>query len=216
MNKHIIISFAVLFLLSISNNFAQKKLKKLNAKKDYLITISTHLGDMYLILYDDTPSHKANFAKLAHEGFYNGIKFHRVMKNFMIQGGDPNSKEGGDATKIGTGGPGYTLDAEIVDTHLHKKGVLAAARQPDRVNPEKKSSGSQFYIVHSEKGTKHLNGGYTVYGEVIKGLDVVDKIAGQPVDRRKGNRPKEDITMTVKVEVLKKKKITELYGYSYD
>ncbi|MEM6268435.1 MAG: peptidylprolyl isomerase [Bacteroidota bacterium] len=112
--------------------------------------IVTEYGDIYVKLYDDTPEHKKNFLKLAEEGFYDGTTFHRVMKEFMIQGGDPNTKEGGTG-QPGTGGPGYTLDREITPKHFHKKGALAAARLDDQVNPQWESSGSQFYLVQGKK-----------------------------------------------------------------
>jgi cyclophilin family peptidyl-prolyl cis-trans isomerase len=185
------------------------------SKKDYLITIRTPFGEMKAILFDDTPKHKENFIKLAESGFYDSTAFHRVISNFMIQGGDPNSKPGGDAAQIGSGGPGYTIEAEFVPAHTHVKGAICAARQGDQVNPKRASSGSQFYIVHSEQSCRHLNGQYTVYGQVIQGLDVIDSIASQPVSRRLGDRPLEDIRITVEVEHLSKKKITKLTGFTY-
>lgn len=183
------------------------------SKKDQLVTISTPQGDIRLILFDQTPRHKANFLKLAESGFYNGTTFHRIIPNFMIQGGDANSKDA-DPNNDGGGSPDEKLiPAEIRPELLHKYGSVAAARSGDMVNPERASSASQFYIVQNHNGTPHLNGAYTVFGQVISGLEVVDKIAQQPVADR--NRPTTDIRMTVKVEKLKKKKITELYGYQY-
>jgi cyclophilin family peptidyl-prolyl cis-trans isomerase len=190
-----------------------KKPKKM--KTDFLVTISTSFGDMQAILYDATPKHKANFIKLAQEGYFDSTTFHRVIQDFMIQGGDPNSKPGGNAAQIGSGGPGYTIDAEFVPGLSHIKGALSAARQGDQVNPKRASSGSQFYIVHNGQRCVHLNGQYTVFGQVIQGLEVIDAIATQPVDRRMGDRPRTDIRMTVKVEEMKRKKITEEYGYTY-
>ena len=115
------------------------------------VQIKTSLGDITVRLYDETPLHRDNFIKLAKEGYYNGTLFHRVIKNFMIQGGDPDSKGAAAGVQLGTGGPGYTVPAEFVyPQYFHKKGALAAARQSDQVNPEKKSSGSQFYIVTGE------------------------------------------------------------------
>ena len=115
------------------------------------VLIKTSLGDITVRLYDETPLHRDNFIKLSKEGFYNGTLFHRVIKNFMIQGGDPESKGAAAGVQLGTGGPGYTVPAEFVyPQYFHKKGALAAARQSDQVNPEKKSSGSQFYIVTGE------------------------------------------------------------------
>lgn len=186
--------------------------------------IVTEFGTMKVELYDSTPKHKENFIKLVEEGFYDDLLFHRVMNQFMVQGGDPNSKDAPPGGSLGTGGPGYTIDAEIGAPHF--KGALAAARQPDGVNPEKKSSGSQFYVVHgrpqNEQGLQRtaaskgitynesqmkkymelggyppLDMEYTVFGEVVEGLDVIDKIAVVAVDSR--NRPNEDIKMTVRM-----------------
>lgn len=111
------------------------------------VKIQTSLGDIVVRLYDETPVHRDNFVKLAKEGYYDGTLFHRVIKDFMIQGGDPNSKGAPAGKRLGTGGPDYTLEAEIKDGLFHKRGALAAARQGDEVNPERRSSGSQFYIV---------------------------------------------------------------------
>ena len=112
--------------------------------------IHTDYGDMTIELSDSTPEHRDNFVKLVNEGFYNDLLFHRVMKGFMIQGGDPKSKDAEPGARLGGGGPGYTLDADFRDDHLHIYGAIAAARQPDNVNPEKRSSGSQFYIVQGQ------------------------------------------------------------------
>ncbi len=111
------------------------------------VKITTTLGDITLRLYDETPLHRDNFVKLAREGFYDGTLFHRVIKGFMVQGGDPLSKGADQSVQLGTGGPSYTIPAEIVPSLIHKRGALAAARQGDSVNPQKRSSGSQFYIV---------------------------------------------------------------------
>ena len=124
--------------------------------------ISTNMGDMTVKLYDETPLHKANFIKLANSRFYDGILFHRIINGFMIQVGDPLTKDPEQESKWGTGGPGYTIPAEIVPGFTHKKGALAAARRGDKVNPAKESSGSQFYIVQDENGCKHLDGEYTI------------------------------------------------------
>lgn len=262
---------------------------------DYLIKIETRFGTMYAVLYDDTPLHKTNFLKLANEGFFDSTTFHRVIQEFMIQGGDPNSKDD-NPNNDGTGGPGYTQEAEITPQFFHKKGALSAARLGDRQNPEKRSSGSQFYIVQGKTysieaidkmelkqnyslknkafdtfltnnqmvkkqlqefrtsqnregfdslitaitpqvdsiaqhdqfsysplqketyqklgGTPHLDGQYTVFGEVVKGLDIIDTIANQQVQPG-NNRPLENIYMKISVEELKKKKITKLTGYEY-
>ena len=242
------------------------------------VLISTSLGDIVVRLYDDTPAHRDNFLKLAREGFYDGTLFHRVIKNFMVQGGDPDSKGAAPGAHLGAGDVGYTLPAEFVyPTHYHKRGVLSAARQGDQVNPERRSSGCQFYIVwgdvytpqqlqqfeqrmnqgrgqqifdelaqqHMDSiramyarqdqeglmrlqelltqqteerlktepgftftdeqvdayttvgGTPHLDSQYTVFGEVVSGLDVVELM--QAVATDDSDRPLEDVTMTVKV-----------------
>ncbi|QIL75847.1 peptidylprolyl isomerase [Hymenobacter sp. HDW8] len=202
------LAFILTFTFAVQAKKAPRK-----SKKDEVITISTNLGEMKLILFEMTPQHKANFLKLAHSGFYDGTTFHRVIQNFMIQGGDPNTKDT-DPNNDGAGQPdAATIPAEIRPELLHKFGAVAAARQGDYVNPTRASSASQFYIVQNHQGTKHLDGAYTVFGQVISGLDVIDKIATQPTGPR--DRPTTDVKMTVKVDKLKKKKITELYGYQY-
>ena len=237
--------------------------------------IATSKGEIIIRLYDETPLHRDNFVKLVKEGYYDGTLFHRIIKDFMIQGGDPDSKGAPAGKMLGTGGPDYTIQAEIKPELIHKRGALAAARQGDQVNPERRSSGSQFYIVWGQKynagqmvqlekqlvmqaqqnifnslvaehrkdiltmrknrdqaglqalqdelaaqtyaiaaeqnagkltdaqkeayttvgGTPHLDNQYTVFGEVVEGLDVVEKI--QSVATGQGDRPKEDISMTI-------------------
>jgi len=254
------------------------------AKKDYLVTIKTSYGDMKIILYDQTPQHKENFIKLAKNGDYDSTIFHRVMGDFMIQGGDVNAKPGNE-NKID-----YKIPAEFVDTLFHHKGALAAAREGDNRNPTKASSGCQWYIVQGivygdgelttdmakinkylkqliEKpdytylqeelsriyydegeaafnkklmelkpvlenefnenfdkdfpkerlelyttmgGTPHLDDDYTVFGRVVEGLDVIDKIAA--VETGRMDKPVEDVFMTVEVETISKKKFMKLYG----
>ena len=259
------------------------------ANKDYLVTFHTSYGDMHAVLYDATPRHKKNFIELAQSGRYDSTLFHRVISDFMIQGGDLTTKPSrspGDTI-------GYTLPAEFVDTLFHRKGALAAARQGDQINPERASSGSQFYIVQGQTfsedelvtdmeklttavqqlvqfvdytdvrdelvalyesgdyegytermlslkpaveekldvnvdrdyskeriqvytqvgGVPHLDDTYTVFGQVIDGLSVIDSIAAQPTGR--ADKPVEDIFMTVSIEELPKKKITQRYGYMY-
>lgn len=233
-----IVFFFSLFMFMVSSwtdIVAQKK-----SKYDWLVTISTTFGDMTLVLYDEAPQHKANFIKLAKKGFYDSLLFHRIIKNFMIQGGDPNSKNASSDQMLGDGDTGYTIPAEFNDNLFHKKGALAAARNN---NPEKASSGCQFYIVQGRRfteeeltmvesragrkisetqrevykttgGTPHLDGNYTVYGEVIKGLEVVDRIAEQ--ETNSADRPVQDICMKVEAVKIPKKKITKMYGYIYE
>ena len=251
--------------------------KLANLPAEPVFDIVTSEGTIRVKLYEDTPKHRDNFAKLALEGFYDGILFHRVIPGFMIQVGDPLTKDAANKQRFGTGGPGYQIPAEFVAEYNHKKGALAAARQGDEVNPEKRSSGSQFYIVTGEiysagkltqmekqmeqqqlqgifnqlvvenrskilemrknrdnaglmalqedlqkqtmakakelgapkytpeqreiyttlGGTPFLDQNYTVFGEVVEGLDVVDKI--QLVKTQPGDRPVEDVSMTVSV-----------------
>jgi cyclophilin family peptidyl-prolyl cis-trans isomerase len=190
------------------------------------VLISTPFGDMTVLLYDKTPQHRDNFLKLAGEGYYNGTLFHRVIKGFMIQGGDPDSRGAAPGQPLGKGGPDYTLPAEFHPELIHKKGALAAARRGGPQNPEKRSSGSQFYIVQGKKysgtelnriasrsgafytgdqiqtyqeigGTPSLDNDYTVFGEVIDGIEVIDKIAA--VKTAPGDRPVEDVPMQVKI-----------------
>jgi len=161
--------------------------------------ISTSMGDITVKLYKETPLHRDNFVKLARSGYYDGMLFHRVIKDFMIQGGDPFTKQEGKEAQYGTGGPNYTIPAEIVAGKTHKKGALAAARRGDNVNPEKASSGSQFYLVQSEEGCKHLDGQYTIFGETISGLDVIDKIASVATNNR--NLPLEPVKIISVKEV---------------
>lgn len=205
--------------------FAQNN-SKLNSEQK-MVLIETTLGNITVKLYNETPLHRDNFLKLVEDTFYNGCIFHRVINQFMIQGGDPDSKNPKPNQVLGNGGPGYTIAAEIVPGLFHKKGVLAAARLGDNVNPDKESSGSQFYIVQGKKfsasdldmletrmgtkfsteqreayttigGTPHLDGNYTVFGEVVEGLEVVDKIA-QVQTHPANNRPLQDIKMNMKI-----------------
>ena len=162
--------------------------------------VTTH-GTMRVKLYNKTPKHRDNFKKLVAEKYYDDIRFHRVIEGFMIQAGDPYSRDTSMINMWGQGGPDYTVPAEFVNEYWHKKGALAAARKGDMANPTKASSGSQFYIVHDENACLHLDGQYSIFGEVVEGLDVIDKIATVPVDRM--DRPYEDVKIiTVKpVEV---------------
>ena len=156
--------------------------------------IITSKGTMRVKLYSKTPKHRDNFVKLVKEKFYDGVRFHRVIEGFMIQTGDPYSRDTAKIDLWGQGGPDYTVPAEFVNEYWHKKGALAAARRGDMANPTKASSGSQFYIVHDENACLHLDGQYSIFGEVTEGLDVIDKIAAVDVDRY--DRPYEDVFIT--------------------
>ena len=198
----------------------------IDAPKDCLVEIQTAYGNMVVKLSNATPKHRDNFIKLVEDGFYDGLLFHRVIDGFMIQGGDPRSRNAKPNQNLGSGGPGYQIPAEFVDSLVHVKGALAAARTGDAVNPERKSSGSQFYIVHgqplsdsaldrmekqkgiqysaeqrkilSEQGvTPFLDTDYTVFGQIVKGLEVIDKIGA--VKTAPGDRPVEDVKMTIKI-----------------
>ena len=221
------ICFIVVFLSFLFGANAQKVDKQRgNTDKVYYVKIETTYGDIVVKLYNETPKHRDNFLKLVKEGTYDGVLFHRVIQNFMIQGGDPNSRNAKKGEMLGNGELGYTLPAEFVPSLYHKKGALAAARQADQVNPEKRSSSCQFYIVQGEKwdaeklkrvetsmgksftkeqaevystlgGTPFLDGDYTVFGEVVEGLEVVDKIAAVACGPM--NRPLEDVKMKMTI-----------------
>lgn len=166
-----------------------------------MFDIVTNMGTMRIKLYSKTPKHRENFMKLVAEHYYDSLLFHRVIDGFMIQGGDPYTRDTSKVALYGQGGPDYTIPAEFVNEYWHKKGAIAAARKGDMANPKKASSGSQFYIVQDENNCLHLDGQYTIFGETIEGLDVIDKIAKVPTDRY--DRPLEDVRIiTVKpVEV---------------
>ena len=179
---------------------------------DDLVTITTPQGDIRLLLSDTAPLHKANFLKLARAGFYDGTSFHRVISGFMVQGGDPNSKNA-NPNDDGSGGPGYTIPSEMSNGLKHTRGAIAGARLGDGQNPKKESSGSQFYLVQPTGGTPFLDGQYTVFGETVSGFDVIDKISQVP--KGAADRPTTPVTMKVKVETLPRQKISELTGYQY-
>jgi len=214
-----------LLLLTITSVFAK-------APKNQYVRIKTSYGELIIRLYNETPQHRDNFIKLAKKGFYNGTLFHRVIQDFMIQGGDPTSKNAKPGIELGDGDVGYTIPAEFRDSLFHKRGVLAAARDD---NPQKASSGCQFYIVEGKRltdsainkqekrsgrkipdwqrnyyktvgGVPHLDGLYTVYGEVVSGIDMVDLIAA--VKKDENDRPVVDVPMTV--ELLSKKECKQL------
>lgn len=293
--------FLVAVLGCSSNSGEWDKNKKVETKvtdenNDFLVTISTEHGDMKAILFSETPQHRENFVKLIRQGFYQDLLFHRVIKEFMLQGGDPDSRNAGASADLGGGDVGYLIPAEIKPELRHVKGALAAARKGNAVNPEKKSSGCQFYIVDGKKykeeelrmmktdiqglykyftqllqkpeyegvkikaaqlqmvqdqngykklmmsvkdsiekefnveldkplseqdienyttvgGTPFLDDEYTVFGQVVEGLDIVDKIAITPVGKR--DRPKEDVKMTITIEELPKSEISQRYNYKY-
>lgn len=163
--------------------------------------IVTNLGTIKVKLYSKTPKHRENFAKLALTGYYDSLLFHRVINGFMIQGGDPYTRDTSAAAvaKYGQGGPGYTIPAEFVPEYTHKKGALAAARRGDVANPMKESSGSQFYIVQDERACAQLDGAYTVFGETVSGLDIIDRIAQVATDQR--DKPLMDVRIkTIKLD----------------
>ena len=267
---HLFLTMAILLLASCSQS------SKSDKQKGPVVLIKTEFGDMKVLLYNETPEYRDNFLKLVKQGFYDGLLFHRVIPDFMIQGGDPQSRDAQPGQMLGNGGPGYTLPAEFKPDLIHKKGALAAARLGDQENPEKRSSGSQFYIVegkvftpealdslemmrtqreaqsiyqrmfmqkadsvrtlqeqgkqveyadmldriekqaqdsasahpfHFTKlqretyttigGTPHLDGNYTVFGEVIEGLNVIDSIAHVKTDEH--DRPLKDVKMSIKI-----------------
>lgn len=163
--------------------------------------IVTNLGTIKVKLYSKTPKHRENFAKLALTGYYDSLLFHRVINGFMIQGGDPFTRDTSAAAvaKYGQGGPGYTVPAEFVPEYTHKKGALAAARRGDVANPKKESSGSQFYIVQDAGACAQLDGAYTVFGETVSGLDIIDRIAQVATDQR--DKPLMDVRIkTIKLD----------------
>ena len=153
--------------------------------------IVTTMGTIKVKLYKGTPKHRDNFTKLALSGYYDSLLFHRVINGFMIQGGDPNTRDTSLVDLYGQGGPDYTIPAEFVPEYRHKKGALAAARRGDLANPMKESSGSQFYLVQNPDACVHLDGEYTVFGETVAGLNVIDKIAAVRTNRY--DRPVTDV-----------------------
>jgi cyclophilin family peptidyl-prolyl cis-trans isomerase len=187
------------------------KARQAAAQKQEVVTVTTTQGVIRLVLFDDTPLHKANFLQKAKSGFYNGTSFHRIIDNFMIQGGDVNSKDA-DPSNDGLGRADEgTIPAELGPAHKHEYGAVAAARMG---GPAGTPSISQFYLVENHGGAHFLDGQYTVFGQVIQGLEVIDKIAKLPKDGR--DHPTVDAKMTMKVEKLKRKKITQLYSYKYE
>ncbi len=223
MKRSAIFFCSFLINLILFNNFYIEA--QMNAKS--VVELETSYGNIKIKLYDETPLHKENFLKLVSEGFFDGQIFHRIIKDFMIQAGDPDSKNATPGQPLGFGDLGYTIPAEFNKELYHKKGALAAARQSDNVNPERESSASQFYLVQGRVftgqeldlmeqrnvhikftdeqrnayttlgGTPHLDYMYTVFGEVIEGIDVIDKIAAAETDKR--DRPLNDIKIKIKL-----------------
>ncbi|MBR1792683.1 MAG: peptidylprolyl isomerase [Bacteroidales bacterium] len=221
------IFFLPFFLILCTLAFCQQSGNKNAAKQEaHYVKIETDFGTMVVQLFNETPRHRDNFLKLVGEGFYDDLLFHRVIRGFMIQGGDPTSKNARPGVPLGAGNLGYTVAAEFNPELIHRKGALAAARQGDNVNPSKASSASQFYIVQGNVwderglqmieqrfgrkltdkqrqiystigGAPHLDGDYTVFGQVVEGLDVIDKIAA--VQCGVGDRPIKDIKMKISV-----------------
>ncbi|PSK90145.1 peptidylprolyl isomerase [Taibaiella chishuiensis] len=177
-------------------------------QKEKVIEIQTDFGNMYVWLYKETPLHRENFLKLAGQQFYDNTTFHRIIKDFMIQGGDPKSKDD-DPNNDGTGGPGYDIPAEFVSSLKNVRGALATARLGDNVNPQKASNGSQFFI--NLVANTHLDNNYTVFGFVMKGMEAADKIVVQP--KNANDRPLTNIKMQVKVLEKTKAEILSEYGY---
>lgn len=224
MRKYLLLLLGVATLISCST------------KKDYMVRMHTTSGVIEMKLYNETPKHRDNFVKLVNECYFDSLLFHRVIPDFMIQGGDPKSKHAPKGMLLGDGGPNYTVEAEFMpQLHFHKRGALAAAREGDIVNPTKASAASQFYIVWGNVytkeqlarlkenykrstgreisltpeqeeayttigGTPHLDGEYTVFGEVVSGLEVVDSI--QRVKRDRNDRPLKDVRI-LKTELVK-------------
>ena len=231
--KKLLILSSLIFLSAISFSQQEVKIKKKDRRKD--VELVTNYGNIVLRLNDSAPLHRDNFIRLVKTGYYDSVLFHRVINRFMIQSGDPESKHAEKGQPLGNGGPKYTIPAEFRVTLFHRKGVLAAARDGDDVNPEKASSGSQFYIVQGKKftdagldsvetyrlkgrkipadqrevyktigGTPHLDQGYTVFGEVVSGLDVVDTIAAVPTSKEEDrDRPLEDVRI-IKAHLIKR------------
>lgn len=225
------LAFFAFFLMMAFVGFSQNVENHVStSEKTYFVQIETDYGTMVIKLYNETPLHRDNFLKLVGKGFYDGLLFHRVINHFMIQGGDPDSKDAKPGQPLGEGGLGYTVPAEFVPGLFHKKGVLAAARLSDQENPERASSSSQFYLVQGQVwddarldmmckrfglqlteeqiatyktigGTPHLDGAYTVFGEVVEGLEVIDKIAAVPTGAM--DRPIDDVKMRMKIVEVK-------------
>lgn len=197
MKKLLLIFAAVMTIISCAcrnesdkSAETQTEMENMQIAEPEFEMVTSH-GTMKIRLYSMTPKHRDNFVKLVKEKYYDGMRFHRVIEGFMIQGGDPYSRDTSKIDLWGQGGPDYTVPAEFVNQYWHKKGAVAAARKGDMANPTKASSGSQFYIVHDENACLHLDGQYSIFGEVTEGLEVIDKIAAVATDHY--DRPYEDV-----------------------
>ncbi|HQW14225.1 MAG TPA: peptidylprolyl isomerase [Niabella sp.] len=231
-SSHFLFALGMVILFS---SCAGNKVTKRDYKKDVLL--ETNMGNMVLRLSDETPLHRNNFLKLVKTKYYDGVLFHRVINKFMIQSGDPNSRNAPAGKPLGEGEPNYRLAAEFIPSLFHKKGALAAAREGDDANPKKESSASQFYIVQGkvwteggldtlentrlkgrkipaehraiytrEGGSPHLDQNYTVFGQLISGYDVLDKIAATPTSKGADkDRPLQDVTIQ-KAKLIKRSK----------
>ena len=213
MNKIVLILTAIMMISSCACRNetsetveAQAEMENTQIQEPEFDIVTTH-GTMRVKLYGKTPKHRDNFVKLVKENYFDGIRFHRVIEGFMIQTGDPFSRDTSMIGRWGQGGPGYTVPAEFVNEYWHKKGALAAARKGDMANPTKASSGSQFYIVHDENACLHLDGQYSIFGEVIDGLNIIDRIAAVPTDMY--DRPYEDVIIETVRPVAAEPEIVE-------
>jgi cyclophilin family peptidyl-prolyl cis-trans isomerase len=206
--------FKTLMLLLVFNTGAGAAQQPFpDNEHDYLVTLETDYGNMMMLLFDGTPMHKENFIELAMAGVYNGNTFHRVIENFMIQSGDPNSSNLTRRYDPGIIPP--HVPAEIKPAFTHRRGAIGAARYGGESNPLKNSSPTQFYIVRHDRAAPHLDGEYTVFGQVMSGLEVIDSIAVRPTDDK--DRPLENIRINrVRIEKVKRSDVTKFYNYSYE
>ena len=202
--KQLLVSFFLFLMISQASAIAF-----ISDPKDTLVVIGTRLGEITVVLFPETPLHRANFLKLVGNKAYDSTTFHRIIKDFMIQGGDPNSKDN-IPENDGMGSFGNTIQAEFYPAFRHIQGALAAARTN---NPEKRSSDCQFYLVENPAGTHFLDNEYTVYGQVVKGIEVVQAIANQ--QKGPDDRPLLNVRMWMKLLPLKKQKVTSIFGYDY-
>lgn len=195
-----------------TDSLAIEQIEKEINETDYLVIISTKFGDIKLILYDDTPLHKQNFINMIRSGVFENCTFHRVIDHFMIQGGNPYTKPEPPSKEI-LDMVLYKVPNEQLEKYTHVPGAIAMARQGDEKNPERKSSSNQFYIVENRAGAHHLDGKYTVFGRVMAGMDVVERIAEQKTDSK--DKPVADIRMSLSVVEVERKNVELFYNYKY-